>query len=391
LFCFDFAGCGQSEGEYISLGFHEAEDLKAVLDHVCALPSCERVALYGRSMGSSAVMHYAAKYEQEQPKLACLIFDGIFESLRAMMLSVAKKHSFVLGLAAPLGVPLMRRRIREKAGFSTDDVDPKTAAGKIKALPGLFLHAKEDELFDRHQMEAVMDQYGPAEKTVVDIEGNHNDFRAFDFWSSVEDFLVTHLKLGEDRTPARAFPLAKKQKKEEEEEPLIAQVVPFAITVDGMLDQKFEAMVLGPLQVVVERDQVRCLSRFSATKEAVWTVRFVSFQGMGCSEGMFRIMLSPNSGFLIQTSQAVMLAKKVDVAIGAVLREEFLNNLPAMLERIESAASVLLEEYDRSVEKVTTHILKEVGMEKDETITVAVRNAVQKVANQKGPKVLKMK
>lgn len=27
LFCFDFAGCGLSEGEYISLGWYEREDL----------------------------------------------------------------------------------------------------------------------------------------------------------------------------------------------------------------------------------------------------------------------------------------------------------------------------------------------------------------------------
>jgi hypothetical protein len=27
LFCFDFAGCGKSEGDYISLGWHERDDL----------------------------------------------------------------------------------------------------------------------------------------------------------------------------------------------------------------------------------------------------------------------------------------------------------------------------------------------------------------------------
>jgi len=27
LFCFDWAGCGKSEGEYISLGWHEKDDV----------------------------------------------------------------------------------------------------------------------------------------------------------------------------------------------------------------------------------------------------------------------------------------------------------------------------------------------------------------------------
>ena len=29
--CFDFSGCGISDGEYISLGIHESDDLEAVI------------------------------------------------------------------------------------------------------------------------------------------------------------------------------------------------------------------------------------------------------------------------------------------------------------------------------------------------------------------------
>ena len=34
LFCFDFSGCGLSEGEYVSLGVFEAQDLKCVVEFV---------------------------------------------------------------------------------------------------------------------------------------------------------------------------------------------------------------------------------------------------------------------------------------------------------------------------------------------------------------------
>ena len=34
LFCFDFSGCGLSEGEYVSLGVFEAQDLKCVVEYV---------------------------------------------------------------------------------------------------------------------------------------------------------------------------------------------------------------------------------------------------------------------------------------------------------------------------------------------------------------------
>ena len=32
--CFDFSGCGHSEGDYITLGFHERHDLQAVINHI---------------------------------------------------------------------------------------------------------------------------------------------------------------------------------------------------------------------------------------------------------------------------------------------------------------------------------------------------------------------
>ena len=34
LFSFDFAGCGKSEGEFISLGWHERDDVNGILRYV---------------------------------------------------------------------------------------------------------------------------------------------------------------------------------------------------------------------------------------------------------------------------------------------------------------------------------------------------------------------
>lgn len=48
LCCFDFAGCGLSEGEYVSLGYFETEDLRTVVEHIRRLPSVGVVALWGR-------------------------------------------------------------------------------------------------------------------------------------------------------------------------------------------------------------------------------------------------------------------------------------------------------------------------------------------------------
>ena len=47
LFVFDFAGCGLSEGDYISLGWNEKEDLKIIVDFVQKLPGVSKIGLWG--------------------------------------------------------------------------------------------------------------------------------------------------------------------------------------------------------------------------------------------------------------------------------------------------------------------------------------------------------
>lgn len=48
IFVFDFAGCGMSEGEYISLGWHEKDDLRIIVDFVEKLPGVSRIGIWGK-------------------------------------------------------------------------------------------------------------------------------------------------------------------------------------------------------------------------------------------------------------------------------------------------------------------------------------------------------
>jgi pimeloyl-ACP methyl ester carboxylesterase len=77
LFCFDFAGCGQSEGEYISLGYHESEDLRVIMYHLRKYRGASAIALWGRSMGAVTALLYADK----DPSIAALVLDSPFSSM----------------------------------------------------------------------------------------------------------------------------------------------------------------------------------------------------------------------------------------------------------------------------------------------------------------------
>jgi alpha/beta superfamily hydrolase len=48
LFVFDFAGCGLSEGEYISLGWHEKDDLRIIVDFVEKIPGVNKIGVWGK-------------------------------------------------------------------------------------------------------------------------------------------------------------------------------------------------------------------------------------------------------------------------------------------------------------------------------------------------------
>lgn len=59
LFTFDFAGCGNSEGEYISLGYYEKDDVDVVFKYLRSLGTVSSIGLWGRSMGAVTALMYA--------------------------------------------------------------------------------------------------------------------------------------------------------------------------------------------------------------------------------------------------------------------------------------------------------------------------------------------
>ena len=77
-FCFDFPGCGQSEGEFISLGWHERDDVNYIVNFLRENRNVSTVALWGRSMGAvTALLH-----GDRDPSIAALILDSPFASLK---------------------------------------------------------------------------------------------------------------------------------------------------------------------------------------------------------------------------------------------------------------------------------------------------------------------
>ena len=132
LLAFDFSGCGISDGEYVSLGFYESQDLKCVVEYLRASGRVSTIGLWGRSMGAvTAIM-----YVQMDPSIACLILDSPFSSLKNLARDLVDSQQLrVPRFALSIGLRIIRSSIKSRAGFDINALEP------IEIVPTCFVPA----------------------------------------------------------------------------------------------------------------------------------------------------------------------------------------------------------------------------------------------------------
>lgn len=78
VFCFDFVGCGMSEGQYISLGWYERDDLEIIINYLRNQRKVSTVGLWGYSMGAATALMHAHR----DPSIGGMILDSSFSDLK---------------------------------------------------------------------------------------------------------------------------------------------------------------------------------------------------------------------------------------------------------------------------------------------------------------------
>lgn len=174
LFCFDWAGCGISDGEYVSLGWHERDDLATVISHIRENENNGPIGIWGRSMGAvSALMH-----ADRDPTIAGLCLDSPFSSLRELIEEIAESDRIVIPVPSWLvnGIlSLIRMRVQALAGFDIEDLVPANH-GPRSVVPALFMHGKQDTfVLPRHSQRLYNNYAGDKEMMIFD--GDHNNER----------------------------------------------------------------------------------------------------------------------------------------------------------------------------------------------------------------------
>ncbi|CAG9465878.1 unnamed protein product [Pedinophyceae sp. YPF-701] len=179
----DFEGSGQSEGEWVTLGAHEVDDVECVVNHLRSSGLVTTIGLWGRSMGAVTAMLYA----ERDPSVAGMVLDSPFSRLTDLMVEIVEKQELhVPRFAKKIVLGMMRRSVRKRAAFDIYTVAPIEYAPRA-FIPALFAHAIEDDFVPAHHGKALHDAYG-GDKNMVTFAGDHNSPRPPFFYSSVSIF-----------------------------------------------------------------------------------------------------------------------------------------------------------------------------------------------------------
>lgn len=77
VFCFDFSGCGKSQGEWVTLGYKEKDDLDIVIDYLRHTSKVGLLGLWGRSMGAVTSIFHTSN----DTSIAGMVLDSPFSNL----------------------------------------------------------------------------------------------------------------------------------------------------------------------------------------------------------------------------------------------------------------------------------------------------------------------
>ncbi|KAL2339308.1 hypothetical protein Fmac_013754 [Flemingia macrophylla] len=183
VFTLDFSGSGLSDGDYVSLGWHEVK-LGGSTDQPFNMP---------KRVGLDCVIQLVLLYGAEDPSIAGMVLDSAFSNLYDLMMELVDVYKIRLPkFTVKMAVQYMRRVIEKKAKFDIMNLNCLLVAPKT-FIPVLFGHASDDKFIQPHHSDLISKSYA-GDKNVIKFEGDHNSSRPQFFYDSVSIFFYNVLR-----------------------------------------------------------------------------------------------------------------------------------------------------------------------------------------------------
>ncbi len=191
LFYFDFRALGESGSTLSSIGYLERNDVRAALDYLQKnYPTfCEKIGLYGISMGGMVAISEAAR----NPRVSCVAAEATYYSFRRVVSRWAWVHYRVPYF--PL-IPIILHYVRRQLGANPERYSPKYTISKIAPRPVFLIHGRRDHLVPAVQARRLFSKAGDPRKLWLVPGAKHDkcgEVGGFEYKQRLADFFRTNL------------------------------------------------------------------------------------------------------------------------------------------------------------------------------------------------------
>ena len=188
LCAFDFAGSGLSEGQYISLGYHEKHQVRNVVDFLERFPGVGNIGIWGRSMGAATTLLYAPT----DRRIQCIAVDSPFSDFRKLAKEICKSNSKIPSLLIEGAISIIGSTVKNKNGMDINDIKPINSVKKSK-IPAFFVHAIDDTFVKYEHSENLISNYAGDIKKLKGVTGGHNGTRPKNILDEIGEFFAEYL------------------------------------------------------------------------------------------------------------------------------------------------------------------------------------------------------
>ena len=187
----DARGHGQSEGDYIGMGWHDRFDVVSWIDNIVSLNENAEIVLYGVSMGGATVM--MASGEDLPTNVKAIIEDcgysSVWDEFSYQLKAIFHLPSFPIMQFSSVVTKL-------KAGYTLGEASAVEQVAKSKT-PMLFIHGDNDTFVPSTMLSDVYEAADvPKQKLIVEGAG-HGEAESVAgelYWETIQHFLESYMK-----------------------------------------------------------------------------------------------------------------------------------------------------------------------------------------------------
>ncbi len=191
LMYFDFRALGESGGTVSSIGYLEVKDLQAAIKFLKDTRpfACEKIGLYGLSMGGMVAICEAA----QNPEIKCVVAEASYYSFRRVVSRWAWVHNKVPYF--PL-MPIVLHYMRRNLAANPERYSPKYNIPKIAPRPVFIIHGRYDNLVPAAQAKMLFKCAGEPKEIWLVPGAKHNkcaEVGGYEYKQRLADFYKKYL------------------------------------------------------------------------------------------------------------------------------------------------------------------------------------------------------